>query len=200
MKILLATQNANKVKEILKVWEGLPVEILNLKDFPQLKSAEETGTTFQENALLKAKAIADQTGWITLAEDSGFAVDALGGRPGVYSARFAGETASDEDNLRKVLFEYLNSPLKGLNKKASFVCAAAWIDPIQKKCKVFEEKVEGEISEIPLGEKGFGYDPLFFYPLLGKTFAQIEIEVKNKLSHRAKAFEKLKKIILENYF
>lgn len=200
LKIVLATQNLHKVKEIAQIWEALPLELISLKEFPNIEVAEESGSTFQENALLKAQAIARQTGLIAVADDSGFCVDALDGRPGVYSARYAGLEASDQDNLQKVLKEYLASPLKNTDKKCSFVCAVACVDPSQNTSKVIQEAVEGEMLEIPNGKNGFGYDPLFYYPPLEKSFAQLNIEEKNNLSHRGKAFRKLKNYLLATYF
>ncbi|MBF0491423.1 MAG: RdgB/HAM1 family non-canonical purine NTP pyrophosphatase [Deltaproteobacteria bacterium] len=200
LKVVLATQNLHKLKEITKILESLPIEWVCLKEFSHIQVAEETGFSFRENALLKAHAIAQQTGFVTVADDSGFSVDALEGRPGIYSARYAGEGASDAENLKKVLKEYLSSPMKNINKKSSFICALAWVDLQKNIQKVFEGQVQGEIIEVPVGENGFGYDPLFYFPSLNKTFAQLSAEEKNKLSHRAIAFLRLKRYLLETYF
>ncbi len=186
MKIFLATGNKHKIKEIEKIFKMDNVEILSINDGIEIPEVEEDGTTFEENSKKKALEIAKFTNMITIADDSGLCVDALGGAPGVYSARYAGEHGNDLDNNKKLVKE-----LQGVEKrKARFVCVITLAKPTGETYS-FRGEVEGDIIDIPQGTEGFGYDPHFFMKEYGKTLAEIP-EIKNKISHRARALEKLK--------
>jgi XTP/dITP diphosphohydrolase len=211
MKIVLATNNKHKIEEIkdilsdLKTQNSCPeFEILTLNDFPDFPKIEETGKTLEENAILKAKAIyrfASLTTnqfskLISLADDSGLEVDALDGAPGVFSSRFAGEHCSYKDNNVKLLSLMENIPWE--KRGATFVCVAAIAKDLDN-IKTIRGEVRGIIAYKEEGEKGFGYDPVFYLPELGKTFAQLYFEEKNKRSHRAKAFRKAKEFIQKDF-
>ncbi len=186
MKIFLATGNKHKIKEIEKIFKMDNVEILSINDGIEIPEVEEDGTTFEENSKKKALEIAKFTNMITIADDSGLCVDALGGAPGVYSARYAGEHGNDLDNNKKLVKE-----LQGVeNRKARFVCVITLAKPTGETYS-FRGEVEGDIIDVPQGTEGFGYDPHFFMKEYGKTLAEIP-EIKNKISHRARALEKLK--------
>lgn len=185
-KLLIATQNIKKLREIEEIFAGLPVEYCTLKDFPNIPEPEETGKTFEENALIKANEYAKATGLLTLAEDSGLCVAALGGKPGVYSARYAGEAKDDDVNIEKVLQEIKNVP-KG-KRQAWYESAVAITAPDGKE-EVVLGKVEGELLFEKRGTGGFGYDPIFYYPPFKATFAEVPQEEKNKVSHRFKALQ-----------
>lgn len=184
-KVVLATKNPGKVREFRTLAGDRNWDIISLNDFPSLVPPEETGTTFRENAMIKAMAVFNETGITTLADDSGLEVDFLDGMPGVYSARFAGEPSRDEKNNKKLL-----SLLKGVpegKRTARFRCTIA-IASIGETVLFCEGICEGMIGQFPQGDKGFGYDPLFWIPELGKTMAQLSLEEKNRISHRGKAF------------
>lgn len=186
MKIFLATGNKHKIKEIEKIFKMDNVEILSINDGIEIPEVEEDGTTFEENSKKKALEIAKFTNMITIADDSGLCVDALGGAPGVYSARYAGEHGNDLDNNKKLVKE-----LQGVeNRKARFVCVITLAKPTGETYS-FRGEVEGDIIDVPQGTEGFGYDPHFFMKEYGKTLAEIP-EIKSKISHRARALEKLK--------
>lgn len=186
MKIFLATGNKHKIKEIEKIFKMDNVEILSINDGIEIPEVEEDGTTFEENSKKKALEIAKFTNMITIADDSGLCVDALNGAPGVYSARYAGEHGNDLDNNKKLVRE-----LQGIeNRKARFVCVITLAKPTGETYS-FRGEVEGDIIDVPQGTEGFGYDPHFFMKEYGKTLAEIP-EIKNKISHRARALEKLK--------
>ena len=186
MKIFLATGNKHKIKEIEKIFKMDNVEILSINDGIEIPEVEEDGTTFEENSKKKALEIAKFTNMITISDDSGLCVDALGGAPGVYSARYAGEHGNDLDNNKKLVKE-----LQGIeNRKARFVCVITLAKPTGETYS-FRGEVEGDIIDIPQGTEGFGYDPHFFMKEYRKTLAEIP-EIKNKISHRARALEKLK--------
>ena len=191
VKVVLATGNKGKRKEYVQLLDGLGISILMLSDFPELGDVEEDGETFEENALKKAREVAKFTGYVTIADDSGLSVQALGGRPGVYSARFAGEAAGDAANNAKLLKE-----LEGIDeseRSAAFVCSIALVHPSGRSVTV-SGRCEGMITSSPKGEGGFGYDPLFFLPEFGCTMAELSSEVKNGISHRGRAVAELKKI------
>jgi len=190
--LLVATQNRGKILEIKELLHDLRFKLKTLLDYPDLAPAVEDGTTFQENAIKKAVYYQALTGLICLADDSGLEVDALGGAPGVFSARFAGDKATDELNNRKLLKEMQGVPLK--DRKARFCCFMAIALPTGE-VKIAKGSCEGIILDSLQGEKGFGYDPLFFYPPAGKTFAQMSPEEKNRYSHRAKALLEAKNIL-----
>jgi XTP/dITP diphosphohydrolase len=194
LKIVLATSNKNKVKEIKNILGDKNFIFLSHKDFPDIKPPEETGTTFKENAIIKAKEICRLTGMICLADDSGLEVEALNGQPGVYSSRFSGKDATDKKNIEKLLSLLKNIPYE--KRKARFICAIAIAYP-DGKIKTVEGKCQGIIGFETKGENGFGYDPVFIYPKLNKTFAEIPEEIKNNISHRRNALEKAKKILMK---
>lgn len=190
MKLLLATKNQGKIKEINRLLKGLPIEVLTLDDFPGVSLPKEDRSTFKGNALKKARFVAGKTGLAAISDDSGLCVDALGGRPGVNSARYAGDNATDEKNREKLLLEMKDVP-EG-KRTASFVCVIALVLPSGKE-KTFEGRLNGVIAAKPKGRGGFGYDPVFFLPGKDKTLAELGPEEKNLLSHRGAALRKLKK-------
>lgn len=192
MELLLASGNEGKIREIKRMLRGLKLNILLLKHFPGLPKFKEKGTTFRENAIGKAKEFSRLTGKLTLADDSGLEVEALGGKPGVYSARFAGERASDEENNHKLLTLLGDLPLSG--RKARFRCVMAVVSP-QGWIEVREGECSGQIGLKPRGRLGFGYDPLFVAPEYNRTFAQLPLSLKNKLSHRSRALKKVRKVL-----
>lgn len=193
-KLLVATRNQGKFLEIKKALKSLPFDILSLneiKTIPQNFSVKETGESFLENAILKAKKYGEMTGLIiTLADDSGLEVEVLGGRPGVFSSRFG---KNDNDRNQKLLKELKNVPRS--KRDAQFRCLMAIFDPITKKIETSEGVCLGKISHQPKGKHGFGFDPIFFLPQLRKTMAQITTKQKNALSHRGKALKKARKIL-----
>jgi XTP/dITP diphosphohydrolase len=196
MKIVLATNNKHKIKEIKDILADLNLDILTLKDLPLAPQVEETGGTLEENAILKAKTICRFTNLPSLADDSGLEVDELDGAPGVMSARFAGEHCSFKDNNLRLLSLMKDVPLEG--RGARFVCVVALARDLNKISTVKGE-VRGTITFEEMGENGFGYDPVFWLPHLNKTFAQLTLEEKNKISHRAKAFSKAKDLIQRGF-
>jgi XTP/dITP diphosphohydrolase len=192
MDLVIATSNQHKLKEFKTLLKGFPLTILSLKDFPDIPAVVEDGKSFYENALKKALTVARHTDKITVADDSGIEVDALDGKPGVYSARFAGEDATDEANNTKLLkeLEGVSSDKRG----ACFKCVLVIAQPDGETAFV-EGACRGTIIHEARGEYGFGYDPLFLVPEYDKTFSEITPEEKNKISHRARALEKLLKIL-----
>ncbi len=195
MKIVLATQNQHKVKEILQIWEPFPFQILTLRDFPDFLGTIEDGKTFEENSLKKAREVSRFTRLIAVADDSGIEVEGLGAAPGIYSARFAGEKATDEQNNQKLLDLLKDYPIGHPARKARFRCVASLVTPEGKEW-VSEGVVEGEILKELRGVEGFGYDPLFLLPEHGITTAELSLEEKNLVSHRGKAFRKVKEVLL----
>lgn len=191
-KLLVATTNAGKIREIGRSLAGLPFEVVTLAEVLPKASYRERGRTFLENALGKSRHYARLSGLLTLAEDSGLEVEALGGAPGVHSARFARPDPTDERNLRKVLRLLHDVPRP--KRRARFVCAMVLFGPDGVVAEILGE-VRGVISESPKGSNGFGYDPIFYYPRLGKHFAELTAEAKNAVSHRGRALEKLKKVL-----
>lgn len=192
MKILIATKNIGKVREFQAMFKDFGIEVISLLDIKNSPDVEETGVTFEENAIIKAEAICSIMNIPVIADDSGLEVDALEGRPGVYSARYAGSEKSDEANMDKVLNE-----LKGIaepNRTARFVCALAFARP-DKKTFVVRGTCEGEILSERRGNEGFGYDPIFYLPRLDCSMAELSKEEKNNISHRAVALQKLKDFI-----
>lgn len=193
MKLIVATKNKGKVSEIGKILEGTGVELLSLADFPDIVMPEETGATFEANALIKARAIASATGFPALADDSGLEVDSLGGRPGIFSARYAGTGATDEENYLKLLGELEGVP--DGKRTARFRCAVAFVSS-DGASRVFHGTLEGQIAQGPSGTGGFGYDPVFYIPSEARTSAELSSEEKNRISHRAKALEGFKAYLL----
>ncbi|MBU0663526.1 MAG: XTP/dITP diphosphatase [Proteobacteria bacterium] len=185
--LILATTNKNKVKEFQEMLKDFPIEIRSLADFGPLPEAIEDGATFDENAYKKAIHTARILGFPAIADDSGLAVEALNGAPGVYSARYAGENATDAENVDKLLHE-----MKGIkNRMAAFHCVLSIAVP-SGPALTYEGSCEGILLEERRGESGFGYDPIFYFEDLGKTFAECTMEEKNKVSHRGKALADLK--------
>lgn len=197
-KLLVATGNINKLKEIIQEMNGLPVEIVGLNDVAELVAGfevEETEDNFEGNAILKAKQYAKKTGMLTLADDSGLCVDALGGRPGVYSARYAPGTGEDRNN--KLLEEMSGVPED--KRTARYVAAVAIYDPETDKLRTCEGKCEGYIKTSPSGNNGFGYDPIFFCTEANKTMAELTMDEKNAVSHRGKALKQAKEILERDF-
>ncbi|MDI6755889.1 MAG: XTP/dITP diphosphatase [Thermodesulfobacteriota bacterium] len=192
IELVIATRNPGKLREIEAILAHLPLKLLSLEDFPDIPDVVEDGTTFAENAGKKASTIARLTGRLAIADDSGLSVKALKGRPGIFSARFAGNEATDQERYQKLLDEMLGIP--DGQRQAAFVCAMAIFSP-DGETQFVEGKIQGWITFAPQGEYGFGYDPVFFIPEFGKTMAELEPEVKNRISHRARALEKLKLIL-----
>ena len=192
MKLVLATRNQNKIREITDKFSDLNEAILlSLDEFPGAPEVIEDGTTFEENALKKARAICDFTGLPVLADDSGLAVDALDGRPGVYSARYGGEGLTDTERNIKLLEEMENIVI---GRTAHFICVIAIVFPDGSEYTA-EGRCSGEIITEMRGTEGFGYDPLFFLHSFNKTMAQIPLETKNKISHRALALDRAAEIL-----
>ena len=183
MKIVLATHNRGKMEEISDILADLPVEILTLDSFPKIGEIPETGDTLKKNAFIKAETVHNLTGLPSLADDTGLEVDALFGAPGVYSARYAGETATYQDNCRKMLNEMKNFSRN--ERVAHFKTVIAYVTSSEKIWT--EGVVTGTILDHQDGDKGFGYDSIFYYPPLEKTFAAMEKDEKNSISHRGKA-------------
>ncbi|HHW37639.1 MAG TPA: XTP/dITP diphosphatase [Bacillales bacterium] len=187
-EILIATKNKGKIKEFSNLFAEKGVKVSSLLDFPAIEDVEETGSTFIENAKIKAETISKQFNKIVVADDSGLSVDALQGRPGVFSARYAGETKNDEANLEKVLLEMAGIPVE--KRTARFHCVLAVAIP-NEETRIYEGTCEGYITEKPVGENGFGYDPIFYILDREQTMAQLSSDEKNKISHRANAMKKL---------
>lgn len=186
--IVLATKNQGKVKELAKMMQEFNIEVKSLGEYDHVPEIIEDGSTFMENAVKKATTISEYMGVPALADDSGLEVEALGGRPGVFSARYAGMNATDEENNTKLIHELQGVPEE--NRKARFCCALAFVIPGEEMIQA-EGACEGEIILEPRGSKGFGYDPVFFLPELGKTMAELTPEEKNQISHRGKAYRAL---------
>jgi XTP/dITP diphosphohydrolase len=182
-KLLVATRNRGKIVEFRELLSDLELETINLDSFPDLADVTENGTTFAENALIKARFYHSETGLLTLSDDSGLEVDALGGAPGIYSARYAGAGASDRERYEKLLAALDRVPDE--QRSARFTCAIALVgNEIER---VFTASVAGRILREPHGEKGFGYDPIFEYPSLSKSFAELSSDEKATISHRGRA-------------
>ena len=192
MKIILATHNRDKEKELQISLKGMNIEVISLFDFPEIGDIEETGTTLLENSLLKSRLVFRKTGIPTIADDTGLEVDFLNGAPGVYSARYAGSNVSYKDNVNKLLIELEGIPSE--KRTARFRTVITFVDENQELSPAGH--IDGVISESIKGAGGFGYDPIFFVPHLGKTFAELSSIEKNKISHRGIALQKLRKILI----
>jgi len=192
--IVIATTNDGKLREIREILRGLPLPLRSLQDFPPVVEPEETGSTFEANALLKARAYAAATGMVTVAEDSGLAIDALGGAPGIHSARYPGATYPEKfANLYRALSPHPQP------WTARYVAALAVVD---ERGECFFETVgtvEGQISPEPHGSNGFGYDPIFFYPPYGQTFGEVDDTRKLAVAHRGVAFKTLRRWLEGEY-
>jgi XTP/dITP diphosphohydrolase len=190
MKIVFASSNEGKVKEINKMLEGMEIELVSLSNYSHVPEIVEDGKSFLENALKKAKIISEFTGEIVLADDSGLQVEVLGGEPGIYSARYAGEKATDAENNTKLLDKLKNIPQE---KRTAFFSCVLVLYRIDGSYDYFEGKWNGQIIDERRGNNGFGYDPIFLVPELKMTAAELPAEIKNKISHRGQAFARLKK-------
>ena len=193
-RVVLATTNPNKVREIRALLDGVPVEIVGLDLVARIEPPEETGTTFEENAALKARYYAAATGLPAIAEDSGLEIDALGGQPGVESARFGGVDATYPEKFAK-LYAMLDAA-GGRDSAARFVCAVALAEGDDVRFAA-RGTVEGRIGPEPRGTHGFGYDPIFFYPPEGRTLAEVSDDIKRAVSHRGAAFRALRAWLLD---
>lgn len=190
---MLASANRHKVREIQALLADLPVTVRSLAEFPGAPDVVEDGATYRENALKKARSAADFTGKPALADDTGLEVDALDGRPGLYAARFAGEGCTFQDNIAKLLRLLEGVPAE--NRGAWFVCVLAFVVPGGREL-VVEGELRGRITEAQSGARGFGYDPVFFVPEVGKTLAELSFEEKNRISHRRRALDKARGFLL----
>lgn len=193
-KLLVATTNLKKLEELRTLLAELPLELLSLSDFENIREVPENGKTFEENAAAKALGYAEQTGLMTLGEDSGLCCDALEGAPGVYSARFAGLDKDDLKNNEKLL--RLLKDVPDNCRGAHYASAVAIAEP-GRVLESFYGEVHGFIAKEPVGNNGFGYDPIFYYPDFKATFGQTPSESKHKVSHRAKALHKMKDFLSE---
>ncbi len=195
-RLIVATRNKGKIAEIGKLLEGMQFEVISMEQAGMQAEIEEIGYSFQENCLIKAKTIFDAIGGVVLADDSGLEVEYLNGAPGIYSSRFAGENATDADRVRKLLRLMEGVPKE--KRSARFVCA---VTAILEDGTVLKDSAvcEGYIAEEPKGINGFGYDPVFFLPEMNMTMAEIGSDTKNKISHRAKALQLIKKQIIKYY-
>jgi XTP/dITP diphosphohydrolase len=189
--LLVATRNRGKWMEIRELLADLPLELINLGDLPHLPDAVESGASFEENALQKARFFHERTGWLTVAEDSGLVVEALGGAPGLLSARYG---RSDAERIARLLAELRDVPSE--RRTARFVCVAALVGPGIER--TFRGEVVGRIRTAPAGTGGFGYDPVFEYPPLGKTFAELTRAEKCAVSHRGQAFRQLRDFLQQH--
>ena len=190
-KIVIATSNCHKLREIRDILTGLPAHILSLQDFPEISPIEETGKTFRENAFLKARTVYQKTALLTLADDSGLEVDALNGAPGIYSARYAGKERDYQSNNHKLLQELITVP--DAQRGAQFRCVVSITGSAIEKFS--EGIVRGHIIRELRGKGGFGYDPLFVPEGFSETYAELGEEIKNKISHRALAFQNTRNIL-----
>lgn len=190
LEIVVATRNRGKIQEIEEIVAGFPLRLRSLREFPDLPPVEESASTFEGNALLKARAVSSHTGLPALADDSGLCVDALHGAPGVHSARYGGPDASDEVRIAKLLAELDPLPLE--ERGATFVCVMALVFP-EREPLIVEGRCRGVIPFAPSGSGGFGYDPIFVPEGFSRSFAELPAGVKNRVSHRARALALLKR-------
>lgn len=188
MRLVVATRNLGKLKEIRRLLETQGVVVVGLEQFPELADVEEDGDSFAANAAKKAEEVARATGLPSLADDSGLTVTALDGRPGIYSARFSGEDATDSSNNRKLLDVMATVPENA--RQAAFCCVMALCLPGQTT-RLFEGRIEGQILNERQGSGGFGYDPLFWLPEFSCTMAELSLDVKNRISHRGQALRQV---------
>jgi XTP/dITP diphosphohydrolase len=188
-RLLLATRNAHKAREIQEIL-GPEFELRDLTAYPEISEIVESGKSFEENAKLKAIAVSKELPGLIIADDSGLEAEALGGAPGIYSARYAGKNATDEQNVKKLLSELTRAGAKTHQRKARFRCVIA-LARAGKLLDIFNGAVEGTIADSPRGSRGFGYDPIFVPNGFEHTFAELPAEVKNRISHRAKAIRAL---------
>ncbi|MBP9853412.1 MAG: XTP/dITP diphosphatase [Candidatus Omnitrophica bacterium] len=194
-ELVVATKNKGKLREIKELLREFDLKITSLADYPNAPDIVEDGTTFRENALIKANIIAAYTNQLTMGEDSGLSVEALNNAPGIYSARYSGENATDEKNNQKLISELKGVPAN--KRSAKYHCCIALVDD-EKIIDVVEGECSGFIATEPSGTNGFGYDPYFLIPKYNKTFGELDPSIKSQMSHRAMALQALKKT-LKNY-
>jgi len=191
MELVLATRNRDKIKEIKEFFKDLNLKIFSIEDFKDIPEIKENGNSFVENSLKKARTVRDYTNRLSLSDDSGLVVFALNGRPGIHSSRYAGEKATYEDNINKLLKEMSDIT----DRKAKFVCVVSIVTPEGEE-HILTGEIEGEILKEKRGESGFGYDPVFFVREYNMTFAEMSMELKNKISHRAIALSKAREFLM----
>lgn len=192
-EVIIATKNPGKAKEFEHIFAPRGIVVKTLLDYPEIEDVEETGSSFEENATLKAEAVSQQLNKMVIGDDSGLIVDALDGRPGIYSARYAGEEPkNDQKNLEKVLFELQGVPEE--DRTARFYCALSVAVPGKETITV-AGTCEGRILKEQRGTNGFGYDPVFYVPEKGRAMAELSSDEKNKISHRANALKRLEGIL-----
>jgi XTP/dITP diphosphohydrolase len=196
-QLLIATGNRGKIVEFQSLLASLPLRLRNLAEFPKIREIEETGTTFSDNAVLKARGYAEQTGLLTLADDSGLEVDALDGAPGVFSARYAGEGATDSQRIERLLEEL--SQCTGQERHARFVCVIAIADAQGQIAHLSTGRCEGRILHAPRGTGGFGYDPVFVPQGFSQTFGELSPEIKQRISHRALAMQAARSFLVNRF-
>ncbi len=193
VELLVATHNEGKTRELVELLADIPLRLRSLSEFPRIEEAEETGETFMENAVLKARHYGSRSGLWTLADDSGLVVDALGGEPGVYSARYGGRGISYAERMA-LLLESLDAT-GDEQRRARFVCVIALADPRTGGIETFEGVCEGRIADAPRGTGGFGYDPLFIPEGHAQSFGELPSDIKQSLSHRARALSKARQFL-----
>jgi XTP/dITP diphosphohydrolase len=196
-ELLLATTNSGKIVEYKSLLASLPLRLRNLAEFSGVEDVEETGKTFSDNAILKAQSYAGQTGLWTLADDSGLEVDALGGAPGVFSARYGGEGATDAERVERLLGELSQAAVT--QRSARFICVIALADPEGQIASISTGKCEGRIANAPRGTHGFGYDPVFIPEGFRQTFGELPQEIKQRISHRALALQAARSFLLSRF-
>jgi XTP/dITP diphosphohydrolase len=196
-ELLIATGNKGKVAELRSLLAGLPLQLRDLAEFTSAREVEETGRTFADNATLKAQGYALQTGLWTLADDSGLEVDALGGAPGVFSARYGGEGLTDADRVERLLEEMSKATVR--DRRARFVCVIAIADPRGRVMDLWTGTCEGQIVHAPRGTHGFGYDPVFLPDGFEQTFGELPAEIKHDISHRARALKAARSYLVNHF-
>ena len=193
MEIILATHNLDKCKELQKSFSDTNIKVYTLKNFPEIGEIIEDGASLEENAFIKSRTVFNKTGIPTISDDTGLFVDALNGDPGIFSARYAGENCSYDDNVNKLLIEMKN--IDDSLRKATFKTVVTYVSKDLEL--VVEGSVKGIITKKPKGNQGFGYDPIFYVSELQKTFAEMDIDEKQKISHRSRAIDNLQKLFRE---
>lgn len=196
-ELLIATNNQGKIAELQFLLASLPLRMRSLAEFPDVAEVEETGTTFSDNAILKARAYAAQTGLWALADDSGLEVEALDGAPGVYSARYGGAGLTDGERLERLLQELSRCDTQ--DRRARFVCVIAIADPQGQIMNISTGKCEGQIAHAPRGTQGFGYDPVFAPKGFEQTFGELPPEIKQNISHRALALQAARSFLVNRF-
>jgi XTP/dITP diphosphohydrolase len=196
-ELLIATRNRGKIAELQLLLASLPLRLRNVAEFPATEEVEETGATFTDNAILKARAYAGQTGLWALADDSGLEVDALGGAPGVFSARYGGAGLTDAERVERLLGELSQCATE--KRRARFICVIAIADPQGQIANISMGRCEGLIAHAPRGSKGFGYDPVFVPDGFEQTFGELSPEIKQNISHRALALQAARSFLMSRF-